>query len=88
MDNELLDRMRDWCDAYPESIFPPLVGDPLKKTGDYDTEEKRSIITRNSGAMGRHMIEKCLKPLIAECERLQAEVDRLTPLGLREDHGE
>jgi hypothetical protein len=52
-----LERIDDWFRAYPVDIFTPLQGDPLKKTGDYDTKEKRTLITRASAAMARHMID-------------------------------
>lgn len=55
---QLLHELRDWFAAYPVDIFTPLQGDPLKKTGDYDTEEKRNLITRASASMARHMIER------------------------------
>lgn len=59
--DELLDLVRElaqWFEAYPVDIFTPLQGDPIKKTGDYDTPEKRNLITRASAAMARHMIER------------------------------
>ncbi len=55
---ELLHEMLQWCKAYPEDIFTPLQGDPIKKTGDYDTEEKRTLITRASASMGRYILKK------------------------------
>ncbi len=55
---ELLREMLQWCEAYPEHIFTPLQGDPIKKTGDYDTEEKCTLITRASASMGRHILKK------------------------------
>lgn len=55
---QLAHELRDWFRAYPVDIFTPLQGDPIKKTGDYDTKEKRTLITRASAAMARHMIER------------------------------
>lgn len=55
---QLAHELRDWFRAYPEDVFTPLQGDPIKKTGDYDTKEKRTLITRASAAMARHMIER------------------------------
>ncbi len=55
---ELLHEMLQWCEAYPEDIFTPLQGDPIKETGDYDTEEKRNLITRASASMGRYILKK------------------------------
>jgi hypothetical protein len=78
-----LDRYKSWAIAYAEDIFLPLDGDAVKKTGHYDTQEKRLIITRASAAMGRHMIEKFGNPMIAEIERLRKELDMRTPVGLR-----
>ena len=69
-----LDRYKQWCEAYPEDIFTPLKGDPVKKTEDYDTPEKNNLITRASASMGRHMIERCVRPIIAEMERMVAEL--------------
>lgn len=56
--DEALRQILDWCHAYPEDVFTPLQGDPLKKTGDYDTEEKRDLITRASASMGRLIFER------------------------------
>jgi hypothetical protein len=70
-----LDRYKRWAKAYPESIFTPMDGDPVKKTGDYDTKEKRRIMTKASGLMGRHMAESALLPLIAEIERLNIKAE-------------
>lgn len=50
-----LRQIEDWSDAYPEKIFTPLRGDALRHTGDYDTEEKRNLITRASASMARHV---------------------------------
>ena len=73
---ELLIRLETWCEAYPPEIFPPPKGSYLGGDGDYDTEEKRGIITKASAAMGRHMIERALKPAIAEIRRLSVEMER------------
>ncbi len=67
-----LDIFKQWAQAYPIDIFKPLEGDHVEKTGHYDTKEKCLIITRASAAMGRHMGETALKPMIAEIERLRA----------------
>jgi hypothetical protein len=68
---ELLRRMEDWCEAYPPDIFTPLEGSCMAPyTLDSDTPEKRTLITRASAQMGRHMIERVLKPAIAEIRRL------------------
>jgi hypothetical protein len=69
---ELIERLENWCEAYPPDIFTPLEGDPMKRTGDYDTAEKRNLITRTSASMGRHMIDRALKPAIAELRRLSS----------------
>ncbi len=69
-----LDRYKQWCEAYPEDIFMPLKGDPVKKTEDYDSDEKINLISRASASMGRHMIERCVRPIIAEMERLITEL--------------
>lgn len=55
---EVLQELNTWWEAYPVDIFTPLKGDPVKKTGDYDTEEKRLLITKASAGMARHMIER------------------------------
>ena len=55
---DLCRELDDWFNAYPVEIFTPLQGDPIKKTGDYDTQEKRNLITRASASMARHMIER------------------------------
>jgi hypothetical protein len=71
---ELIERLESWCEAYPEDIFTPLEGSCMQPfTGDYDTHEKRILITRASASMGRHMIERALKPAIAELKRLSNE---------------
>ena len=69
---DLLQRLKTWCEAYPPEIFPPPAGSYRQRDGDYDTEEKRGIITKASAAMGRHMIERAIKPAIEEIERLEA----------------
>jgi len=61
--------LRDWFKAYPVGMFMPLQGDPIKKTGDYDTKEKRNLITRASAGMARHMIERIPEKI---CEALAA----------------
>jgi restriction endonuclease S subunit len=55
---DLCRELQQWFEAYPVDIFTPLKGDPFKKTGDYDTKEKRNLITRASASMARHMIER------------------------------
>jgi hypothetical protein len=70
---ELLHRLESWAEAYPPDIFTPLEGNPMKKTGDYDTSEKRTLITRASAQMGRHMIERAIRPAIEELRRLSRE---------------
>lgn len=66
----VLDVMRGWCDAYPESVFPPLTAVERAALPD-------GTIDRLSAAMGRHMIERGIKPAIAHVERLQEENNRL-----------
>lgn len=68
---QLIERLENWCEAYPPDVFTPLEGSSQKPyTGDYDTVEKRNLITRASAGMGRHMIERALKPAVAELRRL------------------
>lgn len=55
---ELCRALEQWFGAYPVEIFPSLEGDHIKYTGDYDTEEKRRIISRASAQMARHMISE------------------------------
>jgi len=63
--------LESWCEAYPLDIFAELEGSPTPPyTGDYDTAFKRTLITRASVGMARHMIEKALKPAIEEIKRL------------------
>ena len=71
--DEELNRLIGWCDAYPEDVFTPLEGFkiPIEDSiGDYDTLEKRNLITRASAHMGRHMIAKALKPAILHLREL------------------
>ncbi len=56
--------------AYPEDMFIPLEGDPVKHTGDYDTRAKRNLITRASAGMGRH-VAKLMNEFADEIERLR-----------------
>lgn len=72
----LLERLEGWCEAYPPDIFPPPKGSYKTKDGDYSTEEKRGIITKASAAMGRHMIERALRPACAEIRRLATQIER------------
>ena len=69
--SDLVKRLRDVRDAYPEDIFTPLEGDPIKKTGDYYTKSDRGLITRASAQMGRHL-GGLLNEAAAEIERLRA----------------
>jgi len=55
---DLVRELEQWFGAYPVDIFTPLQGDPFRYTGDYDTNEKRNLITRASAQMARHMIER------------------------------
>ena len=52
---EALLQILQWVEAYPDDIFTPLQGDPIKHTGDYDTKEKRTLITRAAAMQGRHV---------------------------------
>ena len=65
---DLCRELSDWFKAYPEDIFTPLQGDPIKKTGDYDTVEKRNLITRAASSMARHMIERIPEKIKAALE--------------------
>ena len=74
---EIIRRLESWSQAYPTSMFSPMRGDPIKKTEDYDTAEKRNLITRASAAMGRHMIEVGFADALTEIKRLAARIEEL-----------
>ncbi len=69
---ECLQELIQWFDASPEDIFTPLEGCYEDKTGDYDTEEKRNLITRASAAMARHMISRIPETIRQRMNALEA----------------
>ena len=69
---ECLQEIGQWFEAYPEDIFTPMRGCYKDKTGDYDTEEKRNLITRASAAMARHMISRIPEKIRQNMNELEA----------------
>ena len=67
MSDTLVERLRDFAEAYPEDVFAPLPQDKIKAYSD--------IVTRASAGMGRHFA-KFAKEAADEIERLTAERDQ------------
>ena len=70
---EQIARSRELERAYSTDFFGPVEGDPMKKTGEYASKENRSLIARNSAAMGRFLYEAHIGPLL---DTMQALLDR------------
>ena len=70
---EQIARSRELERAYSTDFFGPVEGDPMKKTGEYASKENRSLIARNSAAMGRFLYEAHIGPLL---DTMQALLDK------------
>ena len=51
-----LTRIKQWCDAYPVTIFPPLPDDELKRA-DKTLDNVGISMTRMHGTWGRHIVQ-------------------------------
>jgi len=67
---EQIARSRELERAYSTDFFGPVEGDPMKKTGEYASKENRSLIARNSAAMGRFLYEAHIGPLLDTMQAL------------------
>jgi hypothetical protein len=51
-----LTRIRQWCDAYPITVFPPLPDSELKRA-DKALDTVGISMTRLHGSWGRHIVQ-------------------------------
>jgi hypothetical protein len=63
--NDVARMMRNFAEAYPESVFPPIDWASI-------TQDEKNLVSRASASMGRHFAKFFLQAA-DEIERLEAQ---------------
>ena len=78
MSDDLLERLRGFEKAYPESVFVSLTRGQRKRLHEKEPGLQDCI----AADMARHLIEMAITPAANEIERLTARVERLEARGI------
>ena len=73
MSDDLLERLRGFEKAYPESVFVPPTREQRKRLHEKEPGLQDCI----AADMARHLVERAITPAADEIESLRAEVSRL-----------
>ena len=70
MSDDLLERLRGFGKAYPESVFVPLTSEQRKRLHEKEPGLQDCI----AADMARHLVERAISPAADEIEALRAEL--------------